>query len=280
MLPKSVSPSFIGVASIPLAILLLIPLMLVERALIQRLDLRGDQYTGPLCLPIAIFLALFLVRKVLSSLGIQVRSRSVERLRAAGRGRKDEAADDLPIRIYRGPGLIGLMAFVFLVGGLACLVLAGCLLFTWFPPPRHADNVLVFTLALLEAGIILIGAAFLARRWCKPELLCEVGEKGIRAPDGFLDRQTFVPWEDLARCEIIHDDERIWYDHFELWDRAGRRRFQSCKTWLGRLSPSDRDRILRALRSRFLQKEKVDPKAEPALAHRASAAVWDRELDG
>jgi hypothetical protein len=280
MLQKSVSPSFVGVASIPLAIVLLIPLMLVERALIQRLDLRGDQYTGPLCLSIAIFLALFLVRKVLSSLGIQVRSRSVERLQAAGRGREGEVADDLPVRIYRGRGLIGLLAFVFLVGGLACLVLVGCLLFTWFPPPRSGDNVVLFTLALLEAGIILIGAAFLARRWCKPELLCEVSEKGIRAPDGFWGRQTFVPWEELARCEIIHDDERIWYDHFVLWDRAGRRRFQSCKTWLGRLRPSDRTRILRALRSRFPQKEKPGPDLEPVLAQQASAAVWDRDLDG
>jgi hypothetical protein len=280
MFPKSVSPRFVGFASIPVAILLLIPLMLVEKALIRSLDLRGDQYTGPLCLSIAIVLALFFVRKGLSSLGIQVRSRSVERLQAAGRGREDGVADELPIRIHRGPGLIGLATFVFLIGGLACLVLTGCLLFTWFPPPRSGDDVLLFTLALLEAGIILIGAAFLARRWCKPELLCEISEKGIRAPDGLWGRPTFVPWEELVRCEIIHDDERIWYDHFVLWDRAARRRFRSCKTWLGRLRPSDRTRILRALRSRFLQKEKPGPAQGPALAHQASSAVWDRDLDG
>ncbi len=279
MLPKSVSPRSVGVASIPLAILLFIPLIVVERGLIQRLGLRGDQYTGPLCLPISIFVSLFLVRKVLSSLGIQVRSRSVERLYAAGRDRGDEVTDDLPIRIYRGQWLIRVVPATLFFGGLACLAFAFCLVITWFPPPRAGDDALVLTLGSLELGMILMGGAFVARR-CKPELLCEISEKGIRAPDGFWGRQTLVPWEKLTRCEIIHDDERVWYDHFVLWDRAGRRRFRSCKNWLGRLTPSERTRILRALRSRFLQKEKPGRDLEPALAHQASSAIWDRDLDG
>ena len=134
-------------------------------------------------------------------------------------------------------------------------------------------------LGSLGMGFVLMGGAFLARR-CKPQLLCEISEKGIRAPDGFFGRQTLVPWGELARCEIIHDDEKAWYDHFVLWDRAGRRRFRSCKTWLGRLRRSDRARIIRALRSRFPEKEKPVPDLEPELAHQASSAVWDRELDG
>jgi hypothetical protein len=277
MLPKSVSPRFVGLASIPVAILLLIPLMMVERALIGRLGLREDQYTGPLCVPISIFASLFLVPKVLSSLGIRVRSRSVERLQAVGHDRGDAAAHDLPIRIYRGQWLSRVVPAVLFLASLVCLVLAFCLAITWFPPPGARYDALVLTLGLIEGGVILMGGAFLARRF-KPELLCEVSEKGIRAPDGFWGRPTFVPWEELARCEIVHDDERIWYDHFVLWDRAGRRRFRSCKTWLGRLGPSDRARILRALRARFFQEEKPGP--EPVLARRASVAVWDRELDG
>jgi hypothetical protein len=279
MLPKSVSPRFVGFASIPVAILLFIPLMLGERALILRLGLREDQYTGPLCLPISIFVSLFLVRKVLSSLRIQVRSRTVERLRAAGRDREREVANDLPIRIHQDRWLIRVVPAALFFGGLVCLAFASCLAITWFPPPRAKDDALVLTLGSLELGILLLGGAFFARR-CRPELLCEISEKGILAPDGFLGRRTFVPWGELSRCEIIHDDERIWYDHFVLWDRAGRRRFRACKTWLGLLRRSDRARILGALRSRFPRTEKPARAPEPVWAHQASSTLWDRELDG
>jgi hypothetical protein len=279
MLPKSVAPRFVFFTSIVVMGLLLITLMPLEWALRQRLGLRPDPYAGPYSVPISVIASLFLVPRVLSSLGVRVRGRSVERLQAAGRDREDDSTGELPIRIYHGRLLVGVLPIVLSAGGLACLVLAVCLAFLWFPPPRARDDATVFMIALLGMSVILIGGAFLVRRR-KPELLCEISEKGIRAPDGLWGRETFVAWEDLARCEIIRDDERIWYDHFVLWDRAGRRRFRSCKDWLGRIRRSDRDRIIRALGSRFPQKEKAHPKAEPVLAHQTSAAVWDRDLDG
>jgi hypothetical protein len=280
MLPKSVSPKFVFFATILVGWLLILLLMPIELALIQRLGLRQDQHKGLYCIPISIVASLVFVRKVLSSLGIPVRSRSVERLRAAGREREDERADELSIRIERGgPGLVGAMRMVLLIGGLACLVLAVCLVFLWFPPPLVGNDATVFVFALLGMTVILLGGASLAK-YSKPGLLCEITEKGIRAPDGLWSRQALVPWEELARCEIIHDDESVWHDYFVLWDQAGRRHFLSSKVWLGRMRRSDRDRILRALRSRFPQEDKADPKAEPALVHQASAAVWDRDLDG
>ncbi len=282
MLPKIVSPFAVRLAELALTAVLYIPLHPLERAVNQRWFglLHPRERPNPPVLFVAAYMAsILLVRPVLSCLGIRVRGRSVERLRASNSDREEEVPDELPIRIDRGPGLVGVIRVIFLIGGLAGLVLAVCLLFTWFPPPGPRGDATLFTLGLLEVGVLLLGGAFLARR-CKPELLCEVSEKGIRAPEGFWGRETFVSWDDLARCEIIHDDERIWFDHFVLWDRAGRRRFRSSENWLGRIRRSDRDRILRALRSRFLQKEKPGPDLEPALAHRASATVWDRDLDG
>jgi hypothetical protein len=280
MLPKSVSPKFVFFATVLVGWLLILLLMPIELALIQRLGLRKDQHGGPYCIPISIIAALALVPKVLPSLGIRVRSRSVEWLRAAGREREDELTDELPIRIERGdPGFIVVMRMVLSIGGLACLVLAVCLMFLWFPPPHVGNDATVFVFALLGMAVILLGGASRAK-YSQPGLLCEITEKGIRAPNGLWGRQTLVPWEDLARCEIIHDEERVWHDYFVLWDPAGRRHFLSSKVWLGRMRRSDRDRILRALRSRFPQEDKADPKAEPALVHQASSAVWDRDLDG
>jgi hypothetical protein len=279
MFRKSVSPRFVFVATVLVGLLLALVLVPIELALIRHLGLRKEQYKGPYCPLIVIFASLYLVPRALSSLGIRVRGRSVERLQASDRNRRDAVADELPIRIERGgSSLVGVMRNVLFFSGLACLVLAACLLFTWFPPPGPRADASLFTLGLLEMGGLLLGGAFLAR-YGKPELLCEISEKGIRAPDGFWGRETFVPWENLARCEIIHD-ERIWHDHFVIWDRAGRRRFRSSKNWMGRMRRSDRDQILRALRSRFVQKEKPGPDLEPVLIHRAAAAVWDRELDG
>src|SRR5262249_7835070 len=171
------------------------------------------------------------------------------------------------------------MLVAYSLGGLLCLVLALCLVFTWFPPPGPRMDARETTVALLGMGFLLMASAFLIGR-CKLPLVCEISEKGITAPDGFWHRPTFVPWGELVRCEIIHDDDRVWHDHFVLWDRAGRRRFRSCKGWMGRLRRSDRTRILRALRSRFPQKEEPDRAPEPALVHQALSTLWDRELDG
>lgn len=284
MLPRSVSVNVVRLAALPLAILLYMPLLPVDKVLNQHLNrlLGLDEKSGLpyLCFAAYLLLGNFVLPRALSALGIQVRGRSVERLQPSRRDREGEVNTDLPIRIYRGQRLGRVMPNALFGGGLACLVLAGCIVFTWFPPPPGARNdPLVFTAGLLGIAFILLAGAFLTRH-CKPDLLCEISEKGIRAPDGLLGRETLVPWEELARCEIIHDDERIWHDHFLLWDRAGRRRFRSSKNWLGLVSRSDRDRILGALRSRFPRKDKGNPGAEPALVHQASAAVWDRDLDG
>ncbi len=209
----------------------------------------------------------------------QVRSRSVERLRVADCDREGVVTQDPPIRVYRGESLRCWMPVFLYLGGLACFVLAVCIGLAWFSPPRLQGDSLALTLFLFEGSFILMGAAFLVGRR-KRDLLCEIGEKGILAPGGVWGRRTFVPWGDLTRCEIVHEDEKVWCDHFVLWDRAGNRRFRSCERWLYWLSRSDRARILRALRSRFPRKDELDPNAEPVLAGQASSAVWDRELDG
>ncbi len=271
MLPKSVSLRSVRLASASSAALLCIALELTAIKLVH-VQIR---FWG------IYFLFLFvLVPTALWGLGIRVRSRSVERFHAPGCDDGPEAAVDLPIRIIRqGPRLIRATSIALFLGGLVCLVLALCIALTWFSPPRAREDPLPLTLGSLGIGFVLMAGAFLVRR-CKPESLCEISEKGIRAPDGFWGRQTLVPWGELARCEIIHDDERIWYDYFVLWDRAGRHRFKSSRNWLGLVRQSERTRILSVLRSRFPQNAKPDWDAEPVLAGVASSGVWDRELDG
>jgi hypothetical protein len=276
MVPKSVSPWFVQL----LASLVVVPVVILGESLLRSAGFhRIQQAYGGFLFGSAYVVAVLLVPKVLNSLGIQVRSRSVERFHAGERDHEDLVTDDLPIRIYRSEWPQRMMAAVLLFGGLFCMGLALCLMLTPFPPPDGRRDTGTAMGALMGIGFVLMGGVLLARR-SKPELLCEISEKGIRAPDGFWGRLTLVPWDELTRCEIIHDDERIWYDHFVLWDRSGRRRFRSCKHWLGRMRRSERTRVLRALRSRFPRKEKPDRTAEPALAYQASSAVWDRELDG
>ena len=112
---------------------------------------------------------------------------------------------------------------------------------------------------------------------CEPTPICEITEEGILAPAGFWGRLRLMPWKELTRCEMIHDDENA-HDHFVLWDREGRCRLKA-SSWFGSVSSADRTRILRVLRSRFPEKAKGDGNAEPALLQAASSAVWDRELD-
>lgn len=140
-----------------------------------------------------------------------------------------------------------------------------------FIPPPVRDTTPACLLGLL---FLLIG--FLITR-CKPSTLCEIDDKGIFAPAGFWSTPRFVPWPELARCEIIRDDERMG-DYFVLWDKNGRCRFQA-RTWIGRVSSSDRARIFRELRSRFPKKANFVVKPGPVPVRPATAALWDRELD-
>jgi hypothetical protein len=199
----------------------------------------------------AMLLSHFLIRKLLSYLRIAVRSRSVEQFEAA---RRDEKAItiDLPIQVRYNQlasqvagGVIGLV-------GLATLLSS-----------------------FVTTGLIIIMFGLLMAQYKQPKI-CELSDKGIRGPGS---QGRFIPWVVLVRCEIIHDDERVWGDYFVLWDRAGRCRFNA-RSWITDVSFEDRDRIFRALRARFPGKAKVDRNAEPALLQAASSVVWDRDLDG
>ncbi len=109
--------------------------------------------------------------------------------------------------------------------------------------------------------------------------LCEINDKGIRAPSGTWRLSKLVSWQELVRLEIIHNEEFGICDYFVLYDRAGRRRIDA-RSWMGEVRSADRTRIFRALRARFPGKAKTDSSTEPALVSSGSAAVWDRELDG
>ncbi len=206
-------------------------------------------------------------------LGIQVRSRSVERFQAVEHIDEAEGAVKLPIRIIRGERAIRVLSAASYLAGAVCFVLA------WFLPTAAWETPWMKSGAMLGLATFLLILGFLIARG-KPDVICELTEEGIRAPDGrFWVRQTFVPWGDLVRCEIIRDDE-TWCDHFLLWDRNGRQRFKRSRGWMGRVRRSERTRIFRALRARFPLKAKPDKGSEPAMAGMASAAVWDRDLDG
>jgi hypothetical protein len=269
MLPKSVSPRFVPLAA---AILAAIPCVLFAYVPINLIHL-GENPSFQLRFWLIYILSLFfVVPKVLSCLGIRIRSRSVERFQAEDRDDGHAGSVELPIRIVRGQRLISMVSAAFYLAGLVFLLAA------WFLLPRGHRDAWMNTVAMLSLAAFLMIVGFLVRR-ARPVVICEVNEKGIRAPDGFWGRQTWVPWADVTRCEIIRDDG-TWCDHFLLWDREGRRRFKSSRDWMGRVRRSERTRIFRALRARFPLKAKPDGGAEPAMAGVTSSAVWDREFDG
>lgn len=270
MLPRSISPKVVPFLTIPLALLLYIPLEPVEDALFRALHIPGKHHPPVVLLAIFIFLVAVVVPRLLGQIGIHVRSRSVERLESADRDDESIGPIELPIRIVRGKRLMKVLSAVFSIAGLACLMLA------WFLPSAAWETPWMKTVAMLSLATFLLILGFLFGR-AEPVFVCEITRKGILAPDGFWGRHTFVRWDDLVRCEIIRDDTR-WPDHFVAWDRKGRRRFRRSKYWLGQVKRSDRTRIFRALRARFPQKEKRDDTAVPKLV--AASAVWDRELDG
>ncbi len=248
MLSKSVSRRFVGYATFAVGILLSAPILFLARPLSK--DIVLPEITLG-CF--AFGLSHFLVRKVLSYLGLPVRSRSVEQFQAAHRDEK-EGTVDLPIQIRYNQWATRIAA------GVICLLGLGMTLSpVWI------------------LGLIIIIIGLITARYQQPKI-CEITDKGIRAP-GSWGWSTFVPWEELVRYEIIHDDGNAWGDYFVLWDRAGRCRFDA-SSWIPAVSRADRARIFRALRSRFPGKAKADRNTEPALLQAASSAVWDRELDG
>jgi hypothetical protein len=271
MLPKSVSPRVVYFLAMPLFFLLLISLFSLERRLFKLLIFE-DGMGGTLVI-LAYLASYYLARKGLVLLGIQVRSRSVERFQAVEHHGESEGAVEWPIRIIHGEGLIRVTSAAFYLGGLVCFVLA------WFPLLAELKDPWVMTLVMLGSATILMGLGFLAGR-ARPDSLCEFSDEGIRAPDGLWGRMTFVPWGDLARCEIIHDDETAPHDYFLLWDRSGRLRFRRSKHWAALLRRGEREKIFRVLRTRFPRKAKPDHGPEPAPAAVTASAVWDRELDG
>ena len=208
----------------------------------------------------------FLIRLVLSFLGISVRSRSVERFESARRGDKT-VAEDIPIQIRcdRRVTLIGGIV-LFLAGlGIASIPLVISLT-AWR------------TTAVLLVGevIMMMGLLVTAYRRAK---LCEISTEGISTPGGLWGTLRFVSWRELVRFELIHDDDWGACDYFVLWDREGRPRIDA-RSWIENARPSDRARIFRALRSRFPGEGKAVRSAGPALVASASSALWDRELDG
>ena len=102
MLPKSVSPRFVGYTTIPVGILLSTPIVLLAEPLTQQLPKVANVALRLAFFSCAFRISYFLVRKVFSYLGIAVRSRSVERFQATHRD-DEEAAIELPIRIPSRP---------------------------------------------------------------------------------------------------------------------------------------------------------------------------------
>ncbi len=259
MLPKSVPPEFVRLVSAILACLLCIPFIRLHDGPIKLLVFSENQ---ALLIPYFLIYLLstaFVVPKTLARLGIRVRSRSVERLQAAERDDEDDGTVELPIRILRGEGLIRVFSAASYLAGFVCLLLA------WIVPAGAAPwDPWTKTITLLSFAVFLLILGFLSSH-TQPVFICEVSEQGILAPDGFWGRQTFVPWGDLVRCEIIRDDES-WPDHFLVWDGRGRQRFKRSRRWMGQLRRSERSRVFRALMSRFPRKANPDRKPEPALA--------------
>jgi hypothetical protein len=199
-------------------------------------------------------------------LGFRVSRRSVERFRAAD-PRKRGGRTVLPtVHIRHGKSLFLTVAAIW--GGV------GVFLLTTSWPPRDS----FMNYGVVVGGVCLIVGLILAL--VPAPTLCEINEAGIRAPEGSFRLTTFVPWEEVTECEIVHDDPGCWSDYFVLRDRSGRRRFLYSAAWLGHLWESDRARIFRALRAHFPRPARPDPGEKPVTARRAASPVWDRELDG
>ncbi len=248
MLLKSVSRRFVGYTTFAVGVLFSAPILFLAR------PLTVDFFPLGITLGCSAFiLSHFLIRMVLSYLGIPVRRRSVEQFQAAYRDEKESVAD-LPFQIRYNQSATRIAT------GIICLLGLGIILIGFS----------IFGLVIFVIGLI-------TARYQQPKI-CEITDRGIRAP-GSWGCLRFVPWEELVHYEIVHDDENARGDYFVLRDREGCCRFNA-SSWITDVSPADRVRIFRALMLRFPGKPTVNRNAEPALLQAASSAVWDRELDG
>jgi hypothetical protein len=179
-----------------------------------------------------------------------------------------EQGVDLPIRVYRGSPMLRVFAVCYVLLGLVCLLLS-CLAMS--DQPFRISGFI---------GLILMSCGLMMARADAKELVCEISQNGIRASEGFWRQPAFLPWEQVARCEIVGNGEDGMLNDFMLWDRSGRRRFVRLSTWLSVWRPSECTGVIHALRSRFPLKVKPGQNPEPVPAHQASSTLWDRELDG
>ena len=268
MAKRNVSPRVLWI----LFFLFFFPINLLETPRIAG-HLSAGEYGYLLVRVISVVLVSFLLaRTSLYLLGFPIRSRSVEPLKPAADGDPDGSLIDLPLRItysnsYRRQMIGGAIVFIVM-----------CPWLFWYPLPRLDEKVrLLRPIAAVFCGLIGIAAIV---RFLSLKIVCEMTVDGINAPDDYgSSGNTFVPWDHLVACEFIYDELGAMCDHFVLRDRAGRPRFRSSGTWLTCVSPADRTRIVRALRSRFPQKANVDSGAAPVLVASGSPALWDRELD-
>ena len=224
-----------------------------ERA-VDRLDFRGDgrcvfsrRPLGPArpssrvsqgagdCLQLAFFAALIVIG--LRYFGPRSRNRPVERLKAMRRDDEERTAITLPVRLpiriqRRQPTRVLFLAIP-MIGAVLCL------LYVAFPPPDASTTPGWIGLFFNVVGIIIAVKL-------EPATICDITVNGINAPAGFLSKKTFVPWEEIASCEIVHADENRVNDYFVLRDRQGQSRLNA-NTWLSTVTPHERALIYQAL---------------------------------
>jgi hypothetical protein len=270
MPPRSVSPPIVYVLSIPVFLLLLVPIALAELRLFGH-DLGGVALPG---ISVVCWLSaqLFLVPLGLRCFGIRVRSQSVERLQPDDRGGVKTSTGAPPVRITRHKMSLRVGGATLLVVGLLGLMPAKVF------ESGHSMNPWTKTFGDFRVSMLLAAAGVLLLRF-QPYLLCEINDRGIRAPHDIAGWITFIPWSQVSRCEIIRDD-RSWWDHFIVWDQVELPLFKQSRIWMREIPRSDRERLFAALRSRLPGKDKPLHAADPAMAGTSASPVWDRELDG
>jgi hypothetical protein len=189
------------------------------------------------------------------------------------------AAAEFPIRINCKGGFDGARHAVVPRKVLLCCTIPGLVLSVaafGFPAPLVGRHFLVATV-----GLGLLFLSYLIARTGKRNPICEMTLQGITAPDGvILGATVYVPWEDVAECEFIHDDEYPAHTYFRLRDRAGRVQFKWSFGWLHVVDAVDRARIHELLRSRFPLQVRDDADGESGALSIASKELWDQELDG
>jgi hypothetical protein len=237
------------------------------------IDLVGQQLDLPKVSGIAFswLVTLLLIVVGLRSFGARSRNRPIERLKAMRRDDEDQTTITLPVRLpiripRRQPTRVLFLA-VPIIGAVLCI------LYICFPPPDAHTTPAFVGLFFTVVGIIIATKL-------EPDTICDITVNGIKAPAGLLSRKIFVPWEEIASCEIIHADENRLNDYFVLRDQQGVCRLNA-SSWLSTVTPAERASIYQALRSQFPGKIKGDPTRSQAIARRyASSELWDEELDG